>query len=204
MIAIINYGMGNLRSVEKAFLGLKIPVCVTSDAGEISAASKLVLPGVGHFYTGMENLKKSGLERMLIEEVLGKRKPVLGICLGMQLMTDWSEEGDAAGLGWVAGRTQKFRFEKEMGLKVPHIGWNTVELTQPESALFGGYSHEAFYFVHSYFITCDNVQEIFGTTRYGVEFVSAFRKENIWGTQFHPEKSHDAGLRILKKFADDR
>lgn len=198
MIAILNYKMGNLRSVQKACKRIGEQTIITDNPAEIRAADKLILPGVGHFKKGMENLQKSGLLAVLNEEVLENKKPVLGICLGMQLLTEYSEEGDAEGLGWIEGKTQ--RFPGDMGLKVPHIGWNTLQTTTKSPLFLQIPATATFYFVHTYYVTSTKKEEVLGKTDYGVEIVSSVHKENIYGTQFHPEKSHDYGLQLLKNF----
>lgn len=201
MIAIINYGMGNLRSVEKAFNRIKINALITDDWNEIEKASHLILPGVGHFKTAMDKLKKYDWLDKLNETVTVKKKPILGICLGMQLMTNFSEEGYASGLGWIDAETFKFSVDLNSRLRIPHMGWNNLNIMK-NSALEIANKDDSFYFVHSYYVRCKNKNEILATTNYDNEFVSAFQKENIIGVQFHPEKSHNAGLRLLKSFSE--
>ena len=192
--------MGNLRSVEKAFKRLEVNVEVTNDPQKIQQASKLVLPGVGHFKSGMENLEKLNLLEILHKKVLDEKTPILGICLGMQLFTKHSEEGDAKGLNWIDAETKKFNFDKNSSFKVPHIGWNTVKL-QSDCPLFQGTnSNDSYYFVHSYFVQCNEDKNLGGITDYGHSFDSCIYHENIIGVQFHPEKSHDAGIQLLKNF----
>lgn len=199
MITIVDYGMGNLRSVQKAFERIKCIVKISSDIDDLLNAEKLILPGVGNFEKGIDNLKSTGLFDALNEAVLVKKKPILGICLGMQLMTEHSEEGNASGFGWIKANTKKFTFEKSE-LKIPHMGWNNLSIKNIEP-LFSGLNEESFfYFVHSYFVNCNFTEDVLAETNYGNNFVSAFRKENIFGCQFHPEKSHDAGLLLLKNF----
>lgn len=191
--------MGNLRSIKKAFDSLEVESIISSNYIDILKADKLVLPGVGFFKQGMENIKSRGLVEPLNNAVLEKKIPILGICLGMQLLTNYSEEGDCQGLGWVDSNTKKFSFENG-GYKIPHIGWNNL-ITKKNSPLFNGINVDNyFYFVHSYFISCKNEEDILCETLYGHLFVSSFNKGNIYGTQFHPEKSHDAGLLLLKNF----
>jgi glutamine amidotransferase len=200
MITIIDYGMGNLRSVQKAFERIRIPVKISYDVTDILSADKLVLPGIGHFTQGLNNLKKRGLFDTLNEVVLERKRPILGICLGMQLMTEYSEEGNSNGFGWIKSKTKKFIF-KANGLKIPHMGWNNLALKNCHSIFQGITSDNFFYFVHSYYITCNNETDILAETNYSNNFVSSFQKENIYGCQFHPEKSHDSGLLVLKNFA---
>lgn len=201
LIIIVDYGMGNIRSVQKAFERIKVPVKVTANADDILNAEQLILPGVGHFEKGIKNIKERGLFNCLNEAVLDKKIPILGICLGMQLMTEFSEEGNLEGFGWIKGKTKKFSFESKE-LKIPHMGWNNLSIKNTNS-LFNGIKNEnLFYFVHSYFVTCENEENILSETNYGIKFVSSFQRGNIYGCQFHPEKSHDAGLQVLKNFAE--
>jgi glutamine amidotransferase len=199
MVTIIDYGMGNLRSVQKAFERIRVPARISSDISEILSADKLVLPGVGHFAQGIRNLKQKSLFNALNEAVIERKKPVLGICLGMQLMTEYSEEGNCEGFGWICAKTRRFTFSTN-SLKIPHMGWNNLSIKNFDSIFRGISSDNFFYFVHSYFISCTNESDILAETIYGSNFVSSFQKENIFGCQFHPEKSHDSGLLVLKNF----
>lgn len=201
MIVIIDYGMGNLRSVQKAFERIRIPVKISSSYADFGTADKLVLPGVGHFEKGLANLKSRGLFEPLSEAVLANKKPMLGICLGMQLMTEYSEEGNCNGFGWLKAKTQKFSFQ-DNGLKIPHMGWNNLSIKNSDTIFKDITADNFFYFVHSYYVTCNNDADVLAETNYGNGFVSSFQKENIFGCQFHPEKSHDKGLQILKNFAE--
>lgn len=202
MIVVIDYGMGNLYSVAKAFRRLQVDVKISSNLDDISSAEKLILPGVGHFKRGMENLAERGLIEALNDQVLNKKIPILGICLGMQLFTKHSEEGDRDGLGWINAQTVKFKFEDQRKFRVPHIGWNTNE-AQNTSALFNNIEEDAsFYFVHSYYVDCNDTDAIVTNAEYGRQFTSTVSKNNIYATQFHPEKSHDQGLALLKNFVD--
>lgn len=200
MVVIIDYGMGNLRSVQKAFERIKVPVKVSSNIADILAADKIVLPGVGNFEKGISNLKERKIYEVLNEVVLNKKKPILGICLGMQLMTKFSEEGNCTGFGWINAKTQRFTFQNNV-LKIPHMGWNNLFIKNFDPIFEGVENDNFFYFVHSYFITCQDTSNIMSETNYGIKFVSSFRKDNIYGCQFHPEKSHDAGLLLLKNFS---
>ena len=201
MVVIIDYGLGNLRSVQKAFERINISAHITSDINEILAAQKLVLPGVGHFQKGISNLKNRGLFDCLNEAILVKKTFILGICLGMQLMTIHSEEGNTEGFGWIKADTKRFIIN-DIGLKIPHMGWSNLEIKNQGQLLRGLTKSDYFYFVHSYFVHCRERSEILADTEYGNRFVSMFNKENIYGCQFHPEKSHDSGLRLLKNFAE--
>jgi glutamine amidotransferase len=197
MIAVVDYDMGNLRSVQKAITRLGFKCIITRDTEELNKADKLIIPGVGNFKNGIKNLEEFNLIGVLNKLVLDLGKPVLGICLGMQLMTDMSEEGNCEGLGWISGKTVRFKSER---LKVPHIGWNTVEMKDKLDLFNELNSDDEFYFVHSYYVKCKNENEVVFKTNYGISFDSGFKKKNILGVQFHPEKSHLSGLKILKGF----
>ena len=201
MIVIIDYGMGNLRSVQKAFERIKVPIKVSSSINDILNADKIVLPGVGNFERGIKNLRERGMYEAISEVVIEKKMPILGICLGMQLMTEFSEEGNCSGFGWIKAKTQKFSFPSG-GFKIPHMGWNSLSINRTDSLYDAITTDDFFYFVHSYFVTCNDYDDVLAETHYGNKFVSSFRKGNIFGCQFHPEKSHDAGLLILKNFAN--
>lgn len=198
MITIINYGMGNLRSVEKIFQRLNCNVLITSDVETINKADKLLLPGVGHFEKGVEKLKKTGIWDVLNNKVLGDKTPILGICLGMQLMTKHSEEGNVEGLSWIDAQTKKFNIEPP--LKVPHMGWNTINLKKSTKLTLNLNEESLFYFVHSYYVKCNNEEDILFESKYGHKFVSGFQRNNILGVQFHPEKSHQTGIQLIKNF----
>lgn len=204
MITIVNYGMGNLGSILNMFNYLGFAAEITSDPTKISQATKLILPGVGAFDNGMKELANQNLIEPLNESVLVKKTPILGICLGMQLMTNKSEEGVLSGLGWVNVNTIKFSFSEENShLKIPHMGWNYVKPVK-ESRLWKNMPENSkFYFVHSYHIPIkDNAAALLETT-YGFPFASAVQSENIMAVQFHPEKSHKYGLQLLKNFAEN-
>jgi glutamine amidotransferase len=202
MIVIIDYGMGNLRSINKAFERLNIKTLISSKKEDIDKADKLILPGVGHFSNGMKNLNDLNIIELLLNRITIDKVPVLGICLGMQLFTTFSEEGSVAGLGLIDGKTVRFDFAgNDKNLKVPHMGWNTVQIKKENKLLDSLNDEELFYFVHSYHITCNDKKDVLTTTTYGYEFVSAVQRDNIYGTQFHPEKSHTMGLKILQNFS---
>jgi imidazole glycerol-phosphate synthase subunit HisH len=198
VISIVDYGMGNSGSILNMYKHLEIPAQVVSTPEEIAKAEKLILPGVGAFDTAMRTLKEKGLLDALNKKAKSKT-PILGICLGAQLLTKKSEEGTLPGLGWIDAETKKFSFKQP--LNVPHMGWNYIHETR-KNKLFAGIDAEPrFYFVHSYHLVCNEPCDI-ATTNYGYDFVSAVQKGNIYGVQFHPEKSHKFGMHVLKNFAE--
>jgi glutamine amidotransferase len=196
---IINYNLGNPKSIKNMLAYLGIEANISDDPADIASAERLILPGVGHFKHGMEQLKQLGLIDVLKKEVLENKKPILGICLGMQLLTKHSEEGNLAGLGFIDAQTKKFELQ-DATLKVPHMGWNTVEFKKDSAMNTGVSINPRYYFVHSYFVDCANQDDILCTTQYGQEFVAGFQHENIFGLQFHPEKSHKFGMELLANF----
>jgi imidazole glycerol-phosphate synthase subunit HisH len=201
MIVIIDYGMGNVKSVINALEILGEEVIVSKDYDLIRSADAIILPGVGAFRDGMKNLDKAGLIPLLNQEVIEKKKPFLGICLGLQLLAKKSyEHGAYEGLGWVDGEVTKMG-SQDISCKIPHIGWNDIKVLD-ESVLFKGLNEGVFYFVHSYSLVL-NIQAqaiMTSTSNHGLEFVSSVRRENIFGVQFHPEKSQFAGLKVLTNF----
>lgn len=203
MMVVIDYGMGNLKSISKAFNRLGIETIISSEVEEITRATKLILPGVGHFARGMKNLTDRGLTEILTRKVVQEKTPILGICLGMQLFCNSSEEGPAEGLGWLNAETVRFNVANEIKYKVPHVGWNSLRREHDDPVLGGVQEGGHFYFVHSYHVRCHDEENVLSYTHYEYEFVSAVRKENIFGTQFHPEKSQARGLQILKNFAEN-
>lgn len=203
MVIIVDYGMGNLGSIRHKLTKLKIESSVSADPAAILSASHLILPGVGHFAAGMDNLRRAGLVDALNEAVQKRGTPIMGICLGMQLFTQHSEEGDAAGLGWIDGRTRRFRFNGgHEHLRIPHVGWNLIEKRRECACLSGVAPDQRFYFTHSYFVTVDDPRQAVATTTYGGEFVSVVEKGRIFGTQFHPEKSHRRGIELIRAFVE--
>ena len=202
-IVIIDYNMGNLRSVEKAFEKIGCDVTITNDPDTIRGADKIVLPGVGAFKDGMKHLNELGLIELLKKEVLVNKKPFLGICLGMQLLANKSyENGETNGLSWIDAEVIKFDFTtKTDKLKIPHVGWNNV-LYQNENKLFKDINNNSdFYFVHSFhFKVNENI--ITSITDYGFNFASSIQKDNIFAFQFHPEKSQTVGLKIIENFVN--
>ncbi|MAJ43842.1 MAG: imidazole glycerol phosphate synthase subunit HisH [Candidatus Marinimicrobia bacterium] len=201
-IVIIDYGMGNLRSVQKKFNKVNVNIEVSNDPNTIFEADKLILPGVGHFANGIEKLKEYGIWDTLNRKVLIDKTPILGICLGMQLMAKQSEEGNVKGLGWFDAEIIKFRVNDKLKYKVPHMGWNNILINKESYILKGVSETNMFYFVHSFHINCNNKEDILTTTKYEYNFTSSIKKNNIYGTQFHPEKSHDCGQQILSNFVN--
>ena len=202
MIGIIDYKTCNVRSIQNMLKKIGQPSFVSSNPNELKNAEKLVLPGVGSFDKAITNLCNLDLIDFLNTQVLTLKVPILGICLGMQLMTKSSEEGQRPGFAWIDARTLKFQRENSDSLKIPHMRWN--ELTYPPNQeLFQGYtSTPRYYFVHSYYVHCNSSEVAIGKTRHGIEFTSAFRKDNIFGVQFHPEKSHRFGMQLLRNFCN--
>lgn len=200
MIAIIDYGVGNTASIRNMFTKVGVATVVTSEPNEIGRADRLVLPGVGAFDRGMENLQALGLTSTLEHAVLRERRPLLAICLGMQLLTHRSEEGGAPGFGWLDAVTLRFR-PTEDAAKVPHMGWGRV-VPSAGSPMFSGIDDPQFYFLHSYFVHCEEPGDIAASIEYaGVTFAAASLRGNIWATQFHPEKSHRYGMQLFRNFA---
>lgn len=202
-IVIIDYGMGNLGSIANMLKKVGAKAIISADIAAIESADKLILPGVGAFDNGMAQLNELGLTPVLNAKVKEAKTPILGVCLGMQLLTRKSEEGSLPGLGWLEAETRRFKFDQtQPSLKVPHMGWNLIELKQSHPILAQMYAEPRFYFVHSYHVVCQNEENILATSHYGYEFVSAVMRENIVGVQFHPEKSHKFGMRLYQNFAE--
>lgn len=202
MITIVDYGLGNLGSVANMLRRIGVASQITGKPEELSAATALILPGVGHFDTGMKNLRERGLEPVLSRQVVERKVPILGICLGVQLFARRSEEGSEPGLGWIAADVKRFNFGEGRRLPIPHMGWNEVEPV--DAALFKGHEPGAtrFYFVHSYHLVLDDQAEAAAWATYGYRFVAAVRRGNIMGAQFHPEKSHRFGMGLLKSWLE--
>jgi glutamine amidotransferase len=199
MIVIVDYGVGNVGSVLNMLRKIGAKARVSRAIADIEASDKLILPGVGHFGHGMNKLAETGLIPVLEEQVLTRSKPILGICLGMQMMTQGSEESDVPGLGWIDAASSQFPVTH--GLRVPHMGWNNVH-PGPTVRLFdrNATETERFYFVHSYYVHTTNPDHTAANCLYGVDFAAAFEVGNIFGVQFHPEKSHLFGMRLLRRF----
>ena len=199
LVTIVDYGIGNLGSIRNMFKRIGAPARVTSDFGEIAAADKLLLPGVGAFDVAMNRIDASGLRAILDRKALVEKVPTLGICLGMQLLTRRSDEGVVPGLGWIAADTR--RLPPAPGLKIPHMGWNLVTQPRPSRLTAGLPDDARFYFVHSYAVHVDAPEHSILRATHGVTFDAAVEQDNIWGAQFHPEKSHKFGMRLLANFA---
>lgn len=200
MITVIDYGLGNMGSIRNMFKRLGVPVDITSDPEVIERAEKILLPGVGAFGNAMARINGSGLRAVLDRKALQDKVPILGICLGMQLLTRSSEEGHHEGLGWIAAHTR--RIPPAPGLKVPHMGWNLVHPTRPDPLTDKLPAESRFYFVHSYCVQVEDPMHSILKATHGIEFDAAFHADNIFGAQFHPEKSHRFGMQLLKNFSD--
>ncbi len=201
MISIVDYGLGNVRAFVNMYKRMGIEATTASDAKALADATKIILPGVGAFDHAMTLLDGSGMRETLDEQVLGKRVPVLGVCVGMQILTNSSDEGTKPGLGWIPGAV--VRLEPADGLKVPHMGWNTLRFTQPHPLLAGipdGEDGLHAYFVHSYHLATDDPATLFATTQYGQTVTACVGRDNLFGTQFHPEKSQTLGLKLIENF----
>jgi glutamine amidotransferase len=201
MITIVDYGMGNLGSMLNMFKRIGVEARIESDPSVLSSSVKLVLPGVGAFDAAMQRINAlPGLRDILERKALVEQVPVLGVCLGMQLLTRRSDEGRLEGLCWIPGVTR--RFPRAAGLKVPHMGWNVAKPVTRNALTIGIGDEPSYYFVHSYYVQVDDPSHSIMRTHYGLEFDSAIGSDNIYGVQFHPEKSHRFGMQILKNFAD--
>ena len=199
-LAIVDYGMGNLNSVKKKLDRLKTTASITSNPKDIIKADKIILVGVGHFAKAMKNIKELNLLDTLNEVAIIKKKPVLGICLGMQLMANDSEEGNSEGLGWLDANVRKMQVDDTLRFKIPHTGWNKITQSKKSHLMKGIPESSEFYFVHSYHLMSNETSNILNETDYCFKFTSAIEKDNIFGVQYHPEKSHDVGEVLLKNF----
>ena len=200
MITIVDFNMGNLGSIRNMLKKIGVESQITADPALIASASKLILPGVGAFDAGLTNLARTGLIPLLNQRVQQDHVPTLGICLGMQLMTARSAEGDQPGLSWVDAEVSRFE-PRDAALKVPHMGWNRVMTARPSPLTDELPEEPRFYFVHSFFARCNREEDVLLTTQYGDTFHAAFQHGNVFGVQFHPEKSHKFGMALLRNFA---
>ena len=202
MIALVDYGLGNIQAFANIFRRLGLPVISANTPEALSGATKIVLPGVGAFDWAMRKLDASGMREALDDMVLRRRVDVLGVCVGMQMMARKSDEGDLPGLGWIDAEVRRLPARSsDHVLPLPHMGWNDVTPTSTD-CLFRGMNSPQFYFLHSYYFVPARVQDSLATTNYGISFTSAVRSGNVYGTQFHPEKSHDWGVQLLRNFAE--
>lgn len=202
MIVIVDYGMGNLSSIKNMAKYLGYECIISSLQRDIEEATKLILPGVGNFGAAMHQLQQQELISILNKKVIDEKTPVLGICLGMQLLTNYSEEGDCRGLGWIDAEVKKFSFSPEQQLKVPHMGWDYIQINHSNRLVEDVEDDSRYYFVHSYAVQCNNDQQSVAKTEYGYKFDSIIQRDNIVGTQFHPEKSHKYGMKILRNYLE--
>ena len=203
MITLINYGSGNIHAIANIYKRLNMPYIITHDIQELKSAQKLILPGVGDFDETMKCLNNLGIKNLLDELVLEKNIPILGVCVGMQILGNSSEEGKSEGFGWIKGQIKKLDITKLISKPhLPHMGWN-VMTPKRETTLFDNMVLDnGFYFLHSYYFDCDNEADILATTYYGEQFASAINHENVYGFQFHPEKSHHIGIELFRNFAN--
>ena len=202
MIAIVNYGLGNVQAIANIYHKLGVPAVLATSAEQIESAERIVLPGVGAFDRAMGQLDESGMREALQAAVIGNRKPVLGICVGMQMLAERSDEGDAAGLGWVKGEVRKFdvsRFQQQTHL--PHMGWNDVAPVGGDPLFTELDNGARFYFLHSFYFSPANAGDVIARADYNGPFACAVRSGNVFGVQFHPEKSHQWGIQLLRNFA---
>jgi glutamine amidotransferase len=202
MIAIIDYGIGNVGSIENMLKKAgERDVVLAHDASVLRAADRLILPGVGAFDAGINMMNQSGMREELDIQVLEQNKPILGICLGMQMLGMGSEEGKLPGLGYVNFDCKKFSLPRESNLKIPHMGWDYIKIVKKNDALVNDFSERMkFYFVHSFYALCERSDDVLMTCNYGFDFTAAVVKGNVYGVQFHPEKSHRFGMKLLENF----
>ena len=200
MITVVNYGMGNIGSLLNMCKHIGVPAIVATELDDIDKAEKIIMPGVGSFDAAMRSInERTGLRNILDRKALKEKVPILGVCLGMQLLTDESEEGSMPGLGWISGKT--IRFPKLEDIKVPHMGWNKAVCVKKNPLTYSLETQSRYYFVHSYYVTTSNTDHEILKSYHGIEFASAINEDNIFGVQFHPEKSHRFGMKILQNFS---
>lgn len=203
MITIVDYGLGNVGAFANTYKRMDLPVRIARTADDLASAERIILPGVGAFDHAMDLLDASGMRDTLDELVVGKKRPVIGVCVGMQMLAEGSDEGMRAGLGWISGRVRHFSHApSNADLPMPHMGWNDVKPKAGER-LFGGLETDArFYFLHSFYFEAADAADVAAHTSYGLEFACAVRRDHVHGVQFHPEKSHHFGSALLKNFAE--
>lgn len=199
-VSVLDYQMGNIKSVTRKLDRLGAKWDIINDSSGISKAEKILLPGVGHFGRAMEYLEEKQLVNILNKKVLENKTPILGICLGMQLMCSYSEEGNVKGLGWFDARVERFKVKDTLRYKIPHTGWNATKIKNTQALMKESIDNEEFYFVHSYCVKSAPEDQIMTITNYETDFVSSLFKNNIYGVQFHPEKSHEMGEELIKNF----
>jgi glutamine amidotransferase len=203
MIALVDYGLGNIQAFANIYNRLNLPVTIAGSADVLAQADKIILPGVGAFDWAMARLNSSGLRETLDDLVVNQKKPVLGICVGMQMMARRSDEGDLRGLGWLDAEVKKFDMaNSNQRTRLPHMGWNDVSATGFGDIFRGMEDGSRFYFLHSYYFAPAHAEDVLGRTDYNGSFASAVREGNVFGVQFHPEKSHRWGVQLLKNFAE--
>lgn len=202
MIGIIDYGLGNIKAFENIYRKLNIPVRILHNEVDFHGINKLILPGVGAFDHAMKTFNESGMREVADKMVLQEKVPVIGICVGMQMLANSSEEGCLMGLGWVDAIVKKFDVSKiKSATRLPHMGWNDVSFSKENRLLYGLYDNAKFYFLHSYYFECKSQDDIVAVSDYGYNFCCVINKENIYGVQFHPEKSHQYGIKLLENFS---
>ena len=203
MITIIDYGLGNVKAFVNLYTRLNIKTKIAKEAKDLTNASKIILPGVGAFDYAMEQLNKSGMRDQIEKKVLLEKIPFMGICVGMQILANSSDEGKLSGLGWIDGKVEMFQNkESKTQLELPHMGWNTIKLINDSPILSGLTDKSRFYFLHSFYFAPKNKKDIISTSNYGFDFSSGVSFGNIFGIQFHPEKSHFNGIKLLKNFSN--
>ena len=202
MIGIIDYGVGNIKAFANIYKNFDIPYKIVKSKEDFEAVTKLILPGVGSFDHAMKSLQNSGMREKLDELVLDKKLPVIGICVGMQMLAKSSDEGSLSGLGWIDANVKKFDKSKILDAPLPHMGWNSLNIKSSKEIVENLESDPRFYFLHSYYFECENKDDVVATASYGEEFECIVNHENIYGIQCHPEKSHHSGMQLLKNFGE--